>query len=592
MRGTIVRAVGVAASIGLLAACAAPAKDAGTGGTAKSTDGGTIASPLDPTAKGPAPEVAGAKKGGILTVSYSTSPSDMDPSAQFYQDSGIIMTRLTQRSLTSFVTRGDKQVLVPDLATDLGKTSPDGLTWTFTLKDGIKYSDGSPVTAGDIAYAVKRSYAFTDTGPTYQVDFLKGSKDAKGEQSYKGPWVSGEAFAGVEAPDAKTVVFHLEKRWETLPYFAAFSQTSPIPKAKETKNRDYGNKAVGTGPYKIKSFTQGSELVLEKNTFWDPATDASRHQYVDGYVFKFGQDLVKVQQGILASNGPDATTLNWDGVDASLVDQVTGAKASQFVTGPSSCVLAINMDTRKIPLPVRKAVAAAWPFDDISKAAGATPLSQTPASTLVPPQIPGHLDFTVNGMNGKGNGDPAKAKAMLAAAGYGPGKEFQLVWYYTDDDPSNVAQQVNQVRKTKLLAAGFKVKDIGVAGKDRRTLIAKIDGPHNMLQSPRGWCFDWPSADSIFPPTVSSTQIKAGGSNWGDLADPKVDAEMARIQKLTIAEQGPEWGKFDKWLLETYVPVIPESNDRSNFLFGTKVHNVINDPNHGMPVLDSIWVDK
>src|SRR5665647_1199298 len=145
MRGTIVRAVGVAASIGLIAACAAPAKDAGTSGTAKTTDGGTIAAALDPTAKGPAPEVAGAKKGGILTVSYATAPSDMDPSAQFYQDSGIIMTRLTQRSLTSFVTRDGNQVLVPDLATDLGKTSPDGLTWTFTLKDGIKYSDGSPV---------------------------------------------------------------------------------------------------------------------------------------------------------------------------------------------------------------------------------------------------------------------------------------------------------------------------------------------------------------------------------------------------------------------------------------------------------------
>jgi peptide/nickel transport system substrate-binding protein len=592
MRGTIVRAVGVAASIGLLAACAAPAKDTGTSGTGKTTDSGSIASPLDPTAKGPAPEVAGAKKGGILTVSYATSPSDMDPSAQFYQDSGIIMTRLTQRSLTSFVTRGDKQVLVPDLATDLGKVTPDGLTWTFTLKDGIKYSDGSPVTAGDIAYAVKRSYAFTDTGPTYQVDFLKGSKDAKGDQAYKGPWESGETFAGVEAPNAKTVVFHLDRRWETLPYFAAFTQTSPIPKAKETKNRDYGNNAVGTGPYKIKSFTQGSELVLEKNTFWDPKTDASRHQYLDGYDFKFGQDSIKVQQGILASNGPDATTLSWDSVDASLIDQVTGAKASQFVTGPSSCVIAVNMDTRKIPLAVRKAVAMAFPFDDINKAAGATPLSQTPASTLVPPQIPGHLDFKIEGMTGTGNGDPVKAKAMLAAAGYGPGKEFQLVWYYTDDDPSNVAQQVNQVRKTKLVAAGFKVKDIGVAGKDRRKLIAKIDGPHNMLQSPAGWCFDWPSADSIFPPTVSSTQIKAGGSNWGNLADPKVDSEMARIQKLSIAEQGPEWGKFDKWLLETYVPVLPWYNDKSNFLFGTKVHNVVNDANHGMPVLDAIWVDQ
>jgi oligopeptide/dipeptide ABC transporter ATP-binding protein len=54
-------------------------------------------------------------------------------------------------------------------------------------------------------------------------------------------------------------------------------------------------------------------------------------------MFKFGQDAIKVQQGILASNGPDATTLSWDPIDASLADQVTGAKAAQFVSGPSSC---------------------------------------------------------------------------------------------------------------------------------------------------------------------------------------------------------------------------------------------------------------
>ncbi len=591
MRWTHVLAVGAVASLGLTAACSAPASTPGatTGATASQTADSKAAAAIDPTAKGPAPEVAGAKKGGTLTVSYSTAPADMDPSAQFYQDSGAIMTRLTQRSLTSFVNRNGKQVLVPDLATDLGQVSADGLTWTFTLKDGIKYSDGSAVVADDIAYAVKRSFAFTDTGPTYQVDFLKdGAK-------YEGPWDNpetenpfGDTFAGVEAQGNK-VIFHLEKRWETLPYFATFTQVSPIPKAKETKNRDYGNTALSTGPYMIKSFTQGTELTLVRNPNWDAKTDPARTAYVDSYAFKFGQDSIKVQQGILASNGPDATTLNWDGIDASLADQVTGAKSSQFINGQSSCVVAVNMDSRKIPLEVRKAIAVAYPFDDINKAAGATPLSQTPASTLIPPQIPGWLDYKLPGLTGTGNGDPVKAKEMLKAAG----KEgFELVYYYTNDDPSNVAQQVNQVRKTKLQEAGFTVKDLGVPNKERRTLISKLDGPHNMLQSPGGWCFDWPSADSIFPPMVSSTQIKGGGTNWGNLSDAKIDAEMERILKLSIADQGPEWGKFDKWLMETYLPAIPYYYDRSNLLFGTKVKNVINDPNHGMPVLDAIWVEQ
>jgi len=151
---------------------------------------------------------------------------------------------------------------------------------------------------------------------------------------------------------------------------------------------------------------------------------------------------------------------------------------------------------------------------------------------------------------------------------------------------------VNQIRKTKLTEAGFKVTDLGVPNKERRKLIAKPDAPTNMGQSPAGWCFDWPSADSIFPPTVSSTQITQGGTNWGNLSDPKLDAEMDRIQKLSIVEQGPEWGKFDKMLMTDYLPALPWYWDKGNYVFGTKVHNVLNDPNRGMPILDAIWVDQ
>ena len=534
-----------------------------------------------PDAKGPAPEEAGAKKGGTLTVSYSTVPSGMDPSSQFYQDSAAIL-KLTNRALTSFALRDGKSVLVPDLATDLGKASANGLDWTYTLKDGLKYEDGSPVKAEDVAYAIKRSFAQEELpgGPTYQNDFFKGG------DTYKGPYKSGDNFAGVSTPDDKTVVIHLRKKFETLPYFVSFSQFSPIPKAKDTK-QNYSNHPIATGPYMFKSFTQGTKLELVKNPNWDASTDPVRHQYLDGYTFNFGVDSVKTQQAILASNGPDATTLNWDQIDAQFVDQVTGAKKSQFVNGPSSCTVAINLDTRKMPLAVRKALAVAYPFDQVRKAAGLTSLSAPPAHTLIPPQVPGHLDYTLPGLSGTGKGDPAAAKKMLADAGK---TGFELKFYYTNDDP--IAQQINLVRKQALEAAGFKVNDMGVAGKERRSLIADPKAPTNMLQSPGGWCFDWPSGDAIFPPTVSSTVMKAGGTGWGNLSDPKIDAEINRISALSIAEQGPEWGKFDKWLMETYLPALPYYWDKGNFLFGTKVHGVVDDPNHGMPFLENIWVDQ
>lgn len=584
MRWTHVLAVGAVASIGLTAACAAPSSDSSSSG-GKASDGkvSTAAAGLDANAKGPAPTAKDAKKGGRLTIlSGGSGPADMDPSAQFYQDSGAMMSRLLYRSLTAFVQRDGQQVLVPDLAEDLGKASEDGLTWTFKIKKGIKYHDGTEIKPADIAYAVKRSFAFTDTGPTYQVDFLKGGAD------YKGPWQSGDTFAGVEATE-DSVIFHLEKRWETLPYFAAFSQTAPIPAAKDTKDKEYGKVALFSGPYKMTAFNQGNTMTLEKNTYWDANTDPARNQNVDGYDFKFKQNSTVLQQQILSSQGADARALTYDSVEAEFADQVKGDKKDQFVKGPSSCTLTENLDTRRIPMEVRKAIAAAYPFDDIRKAAAQTDLTYIPASTLIPPQIPGHLDYVVFDMKGQGKGDPEKAKSILKAAG----KEgFELKYYFVEDDPAGIAQKVNEVRKKAYEAAGFKVTAMGVPSKDLRNLRKDVNGPHNMRQSPAGWCFDWPSADSIFPPTVSSTQIKANGSNWGNLADPEVDKRMDDILKLPIAEQGKKWGEFDKWLMENYLPAIPVEYDTANILFGTKVKNVLNDPNHGMPIFDALWVEN
>ncbi len=588
MRWTKVLTVGAAASLGFVAACGAPSATTNTpGGTADGSGAKpeNASAALDPTAKGPAPEVPGAKKGGILTVAYASTPANLDPSDQFYQDTAVIFS-LTNRALTTFTLRDGKAVLVPDLAEDLGTKSEDGLTWTFKLKKGIKYEDGSPVTAKDIVFAAKRSFDpdLASNGPTYQKEFFKGGAD------YKGPYKGDKNWNGVEAPDDSTVVFHLEKRFETLPYFVSFNQFTPIPEAKD-KKADYQLHPLATGPYMFDSYTPGTELTLKRNPNWDASTDPARNDYPDGFHFKWGVDTVKTQQAILASTGDDATTLNWDAIDSSLAPQVETTKKDQFVEGPSSCVIVVNLDLTKITdIKVRQAIAKAYPFDAIHKASGDTSHSFTPTSTLIPPQIPGRLDFTVDGMNGKGNGDPEAAKKLLADAGYGPDKPFELIYYYTNDDP--IAQKANQVRKQGFEKAGFKVTDIGVPSKERRALVGKPNGKYNMLQSPRGWCFDWPSADSIIPPTVGSIALSQGGTTFGNFSDAKIDAEIKRIQQLSIEEQGPEWGKMDKWLMENYLLAIPDYNDKGNTVFGTKVKNVQNNPNKGITELNSIWIDS
>ncbi len=100
-----------------------------------------------------------------------------------------------------------------------------------------------------------------------------------------------------------------------LPFYAAFTMFTPIPKAKDTK-QNYEQKPMSTGPYMVDSYNPGTELKLVKNPNWDPTTDPVRHQYLDGYDFKFGLDTLKVQRQVLASSGPDANALNYSNLDA------------------------------------------------------------------------------------------------------------------------------------------------------------------------------------------------------------------------------------------------------------------------------------
>jgi len=583
MRWTKVVALSAVGALSLAACGGSPADNAKSGKTTDSSGGGPASSAFLPDAVGPAPAVSGSKTGGTLTIAYASAPQTLDPSANYYQDTNVIL-KLTNRTLTVFSVRDGKSVLVPDLATDLGKLSADKLTWTFKLKPGLKYEDGTLIKAADIVYAVERSLAHEELpgGPAYQDEFLKDGT------TYKGPYKdAAKTFGGAEAPDDSTVVFHMAKPMQSFPYFASFSQFSPIPKAKDNKDQ-YTNHPLASGPYMFKSYNKGENLTLVKNPNWDAKSDPARHQFPDTILFNFAKDPIPSQTAILASNGADASTLNWDPVDASLVQQVMpgGAKASQLVTGASPCVEYFSMDTRKIPLEVRKAIAVAFPYDQIRKAIGATPLSYKPATSISAAQVPGMTPFVVNGLTGQGKGDPVKAKAMLAAAGKA---DFELSWYYSTDRPSSAAS--NEVRKQAFTAAGFKVKAIGGLRADIRKRVAEPNAPVNMLQGPAGWCYDWPNGDSIIPPIMGSA-VLATGQSVGFLTDKKVDSEIARISALDVAKQGPEWSTLDKYILETLLPTIPFSYDQSNALFGNKVHNVVNDPNIGLADITGIWVDQ
>ena len=94
-----------------------------------------------------------------------------------------------------------------------------------------------------------------------------------------------------------------------MPFAAGLTTTSPVQKAKDTKEK-YDLNPQATGPYMISEHHVDKSLTLVKNPAWDPNTDPARHQYVDSYVFEFGTEQLTLNQRLIAANGDDAATMS------------------------------------------------------------------------------------------------------------------------------------------------------------------------------------------------------------------------------------------------------------------------------------------
>lgn len=581
-------AVPAAAALTLAAAC-------GGGGTGTEDpnavqsidvgDSGSVGEAQDPEAVGPAPAPEGAEEGGTLTVLTAVAPTTLDPTRAYYTDSTAILNLVT-RGLTGFQRQEDgTMVLVPDMATDLGRIADDGLSWEFTLKDGIRYDNGEDVTAEDLCYAVRRSFAsdVLTEGPTYQNEFFTGG------DKYPGPYKDPDAdFEGCEVLDDKSIRINLVKPFSDLPYFVSFPLFTGIPESADTKLR-YEREVLATGPYSIEEYVPQRSLTLVRNPEWDPATDPIRTQLPERWEFQFSQDSNQLQERIIADNGEDQTALTYDDILASKYRQLTSQPGGEerLVTGTSPCSIFQYLDTRKLTdVNVRKAIGVAYPYDNANQAGGLIPgLTAIPATTILPPGTPGRLEFDVLGNGGEGNGDPEAAKQMLEEA---DAVGTELKFYFQTDIPESV--RGSEVIEEGLEKAGFKVTRLPTTSEEIRAKIDDPDAPVNMRGA--GWCSDWPSGSSWFPAIMDGSLINPDDSpNMSYLDEEAVNTANDEILAMEDpAEAAAAWGELDKTIMEEYFPVVLRYYSGVAPIHGSRVGGMEVDNTKGVPFFPSMYV--
>jgi peptide/nickel transport system substrate-binding protein len=565
-------------ALALLAGCT---KNTGDSGGAGTTDGASAAGTVTvvDNATGPAPAVAGAKPGGKITVYFLADFDHLDPAQNFIAQQQVA-TRLIYRGLTAFREYADgRRELVGDLATNTGVTTDGGKTWTYTLRDGITYEDGRPITSQDIAYGIARSFSpALPNGAKYIQQWLVN--DIKYNATYKGPYDGGAQMPpNVETPDAKTIVFKFAVAHPDMPYAGTLATSTPVPKDKDTKV-DYDNRPFASGPYKIAAYERGQRLVFVKNDKWNPTSDPIRHQYPDTIQFVFNPNGALLSERVLADQGEDAAAVLWAAVTPDVLPRVMNDSAARArtVRGPSIYVWYLAINNLRVPdLTVRQALNFGFDRAGFVKLYGAD--YGDPATTILSPSVAGYSAY--NAYDGGAAGDTTKARAMLG------GKKVPLVYAYVNTPRQ---QKFAAFIKANLDAAGFAITLQPQPGDQFITTIAKKDNPYHLYL--QGWGADWPSGSTVIPPLFDGRSIQAeGNQNFTYFNDAAVNAHIDSIMaEPDLAKAAPMWGALDRLILEKHAPVVPVFYQKWLGLFGSKVGGAYVSPSYGTTGLDNIFV--
>lgn len=456
-----------------------------------------------PAATSGSPAAGTPVSGGTLTI-----PIVADPTLNPWSPNAFVESVFPNRVLFDGLTKPGKDLApAPDLAASW-ETSADGLAWTFKLRSGVKWSDGQPFTSADVAFTFNDVVLKKELGANHAGDYA--------------------AVKSVTAVDPLTVRFDLSRPFAALPSYLAYN-SGLLPKhalsADPLKTVSF-NKGVpvSSGPYKVEKYNAGQNVTLVRNeNYFGPKP------YLDKVVFSVVPDPnTQIAQALAGDIG----LMLLD--DKAAVARVKSA--SNLVVAPRPLVqyywLALNQtDTRFTDVRVRQAFVQAIDRQAIIKAVEQGYGSI--ANTAISPALKAYYDPA---HASKYPYDPAKAKSLLAAAGWTAGTDGVLV---KDGKPFRFSMDVGQKGPLEPVNALIQqdLKKVGVVA-DLNTMewnayIQKVVVRREYTASVNWWIY--PSDPDVFPYYHSSAAGK--GFNIPGFQDPKLDEILVRGQATSELEK-------------------------------------------------------
>ncbi len=457
----------------------------------------------------------GKKKADGITVQIGPNPETLDPALNSAVDGGNMLITLFETLLII-----DQDNKVQPGQAEKYEVSPDGLTWTFTMRDGLKWSDGTELNAKDFEYTFKR-IADTNVAAPYAetvIGMIEGYKEAIDS---KNP----EKLNVKASDDGKTLTIKLAYPCSYFDKIVAFGTMSPVQKATVEKNGDsWATKPetyVCNGPYTITEWTPSEKIVCKKNENYKGGWDSSK--------------IVNDKLTFLLLEDSSASYTAYTGGTAQLIKDVPTEeiptlkkdKKDEFNVDPILGTYYLSMNLNKAPFNnknVRKALSLAIDRDYVANTVMQG--TYTPAYNYVGTGVddvdPGKFLENSKAANGgktyisedyKANLE--EAKKALAEAGYPEGKGFPTITYSTNDTGYHkaLAEYLQQVYKDLGITMNIDIVDWSSFTPKRRA------GEYEMARN--GWVMDYNDASNMIELFVSSN-----GNNDGKYNNPAFDKAM------------------------------------------------------------------
>jgi peptide/nickel transport system substrate-binding protein len=515
------------------------------------------------------------RRGGTLRLASSADLDSLDPARTYYVWVWLLQ-RMLNRTLMAYPAEPGPSGLVPvpDLAEAPGEVGAGGRTWTYRLRPGVRYDDGTLVTAEHLRYAVQRIFAqdVLPGGPTHLIPLL-----ADPIRPYRGPYRDPTGLAAVRTPDPRTIVFHLRSPFADFDHLMTQPCTAPVLPAADT-GAAYGDRPLCTGPYRVAEYRRGVRLSLVRNPCWDPASDPVRSALPDEVDVTIGMGVDELDDRVLS--GEFDINLEGRGVQHAaqrriMADPVLRAGADNPETG---FLHYVSIQPQVPPfgdVRVRRAVLRAADRRLLLEARGGPVIGGDIATTLLPPRF-----SAANGQSHVVEEDLDTARAELTAVGL---SGFDAVIGTQRGKFRLVAEAMAE----SLARIGIRLSIVELPVPDYYT--TGIGRPATIRERELGlvvtdWGADFPTAHGFLAPLVDGRQIRRAGGNWNfaELDDDGVNALIDRTLHTTDpVARAALWHEVERRVLDAAV-LLPITHDRTLHYRNPGVTNVFVHPAFGL----------